>query len=299
MGTPSLRLEDACAPDHFDINTLPYITLLAANPEKEICPLDGIYTMKGAIGPPFLASRHKRNRINKQHGSHHHHDSVENSNTNKRHNVYSFRNTESNDHDWHSHSHVKSIRHRRSVDVKAIKQRTAADDGVLINVLKNELHFMSTINQLSRNKRDTSNCVGMSNTQRTLSFGCTDESTIDVDPACGDEGDEEYSCFGSWTDNQTTFVVAKHSATKNGICFTMKKSSVDVGTAQLFVGDTCYRDYEHDPSEVSEHFLVANLTNVGRKCGDRSASSTFSNYWILICLISWTSIFLIIHQKIR
>jgi hypothetical protein len=28
MGTPALRLEDACASDHFDINTLPYITLL-------------------------------------------------------------------------------------------------------------------------------------------------------------------------------------------------------------------------------------------------------------------------------
>lgn len=28
MGTPAQRLEDACDSDHFDINTLPYITLL-------------------------------------------------------------------------------------------------------------------------------------------------------------------------------------------------------------------------------------------------------------------------------
>lgn len=28
MGLPSTRLEDACAPDHFDVNHLAYITLL-------------------------------------------------------------------------------------------------------------------------------------------------------------------------------------------------------------------------------------------------------------------------------
>lgn len=28
MGTPASRLEDACAPDHFDVNKMPYITLL-------------------------------------------------------------------------------------------------------------------------------------------------------------------------------------------------------------------------------------------------------------------------------
>lgn len=28
MGTPASRLEDACAPDHFDVAKLPFITLL-------------------------------------------------------------------------------------------------------------------------------------------------------------------------------------------------------------------------------------------------------------------------------
>lgn len=28
MGTPANRLEDACAPDHFDVNKLPFVTLL-------------------------------------------------------------------------------------------------------------------------------------------------------------------------------------------------------------------------------------------------------------------------------
>ncbi len=169
----------------------------AANPEKEICPLNGIYSMKGVIGPPFLANRHKRNRINKQHGSHHHHDMIDintgsNSNSNKRHNVYSFRNTENNDQNWHLHSHVKTIRHRRAADIEigGNKERTSDDDGVLINVLKNELNLVSTIDQLNRNKRDTTNCATMTNMRRTLSFGCTDENTIDVDPSCGDEGEE-------------------------------------------------------------------------------------------------------------
>lgn len=28
MGSPAMRLEDACAPDHFDINKLQFVTLL-------------------------------------------------------------------------------------------------------------------------------------------------------------------------------------------------------------------------------------------------------------------------------
>lgn len=32
MGTPASRLEDACAPDHFDINKLPFVTLLGKSP---------------------------------------------------------------------------------------------------------------------------------------------------------------------------------------------------------------------------------------------------------------------------
>lgn len=160
----------------------------AANPEKEICPLDGIYTMKGVIGPPFLSSRRKRNRNNKQHGTHHHHDLLDINNSNKRHNVYSFRNTENNDQHWNLHSHIKTIRHRRSVVEN--KADTDTETGVLINTLKNEFNLVSTINQLNRNKRDTSNCATMANVQRTLSIGCTNENTVDVDPTCGDKADE-------------------------------------------------------------------------------------------------------------
>lgn len=32
MGSPAMRLEDACAPDHFDINKLQFVTLLGELP---------------------------------------------------------------------------------------------------------------------------------------------------------------------------------------------------------------------------------------------------------------------------
>lgn len=40
-----------------------------------MCPLEGLYKLKGAVGPPYITSRHKRNHSNKGHNhSHHHHD---------------------------------------------------------------------------------------------------------------------------------------------------------------------------------------------------------------------------------
>jgi len=107
-GKPAIRLEDACAPDHFDINKMAYITLLgklhrltfahlpplrvhsnvglcrllASNPDLAICPMEGIYTLRGAIGPPYLATRHKRNHNGKSHlgHGHHHHEGAESGN---------------------------------------------------------------------------------------------------------------------------------------------------------------------------------------------------------------------------
>ncbi|XP_055375141.1 uncharacterized protein LOC129607905 isoform X2 [Condylostylus longicornis] len=73
MGAPANRLEDACAPDHFDITKLPYITLLSNEPTDHTCPLEGLYKLHGAIGPPHKISRHKRNHNNKGHIQHNHH----------------------------------------------------------------------------------------------------------------------------------------------------------------------------------------------------------------------------------
>lgn len=61
MGKPAARLEDACAPDYFDINKVPHVTLIVTNPESQICPLEGLYSLRGQIGPPRVAPRHKRN----------------------------------------------------------------------------------------------------------------------------------------------------------------------------------------------------------------------------------------------
>lgn len=100
MGLPAARLEDACTVDNFDILKLPYVTLIGelASPKIKIkdqskrgilyfviylprcvastvdpqeCPLNGLYNLRGAIGPPYISSRHKRNH-NK--GHHHHHE---------------------------------------------------------------------------------------------------------------------------------------------------------------------------------------------------------------------------------
>lgn len=90
MGQSAARLEDACLADYFDVNRLPYITLMgmfkrasgrrneptltetiAGAVTEQVCPLEGLYGLRGAIGPPYVTSRHKRNH-NK--GHHHHHD---------------------------------------------------------------------------------------------------------------------------------------------------------------------------------------------------------------------------------
>lgn len=44
------------------------ICLTASNPDPQICPMEGLYTLRGAIGPPYMTSRHKRNHNNRFHG---------------------------------------------------------------------------------------------------------------------------------------------------------------------------------------------------------------------------------------
>ena len=46
--------------------------IVASNPDPEICPLDGSYTLRGLISPPYSTSRHKRNHNSKLHNNHHH-----------------------------------------------------------------------------------------------------------------------------------------------------------------------------------------------------------------------------------
>ncbi|KAJ0180127.1 hypothetical protein K1T71_004718 [Dendrolimus kikuchii] len=44
-GSPAFRPDDACAPEHFNAVTAPYVTLVASNPESKECPYSGKYTI--------------------------------------------------------------------------------------------------------------------------------------------------------------------------------------------------------------------------------------------------------------
>jgi len=101
----------------------------ASNPEPEICPLDGSYTLRGLISPPYISSsRHKRNHNSKQHNSNHHHlhdlsldsssssiSSISSKSNFKTHTSLSFRNEEDSLKSWHFNDRNKSLRQRRSL----------------------------------------------------------------------------------------------------------------------------------------------------------------------------------------
>lgn len=94
----------------------------ASNPDSEICPLDGSYTLRGPISPPYIStSRHKRNHNSKLHNNHHHlhdlsslDDRIANNNF-KAHTSLSFRNEEDSLKSWHFNDRNKSLRQRRSL----------------------------------------------------------------------------------------------------------------------------------------------------------------------------------------
>lgn len=73
----------------------------------------------------------------------------------------------------------------------------------------------------------------------------------------------EYVCHGSWTENDTTFIIARHAGTKHGVCISFKPSTTDSTAAQLIVGDSCYR--ETMSSEIPEHHLISNVTGGARE----------------------------------
>lgn len=94
----------------------------ASNPDSEICPLDGSYTLRGLISPPYTSTpRHKRNHNSKLHNNHHHlhdlsslDDRIANNNF-KAHTSLSFRNEEDSLKSWHFNDRNKSLRQRRSL----------------------------------------------------------------------------------------------------------------------------------------------------------------------------------------
>lgn len=124
---------------HHHLNIYFFIST-ASNPDPETCPLEGSYTLRGVISPPYSSSssssssfsRHKRNHNSKLHSNHHHtHDlssldgggsgsnvgdvgSRITNNNFKAHTSLSFRNEEDSLKSWHLNDHNKSLRQRRS-----------------------------------------------------------------------------------------------------------------------------------------------------------------------------------------
>ncbi|XP_022227960.2 LOW QUALITY PROTEIN: uncharacterized protein LOC111077839 [Drosophila obscura] len=290
-GKPAIRLEDACAPDHFDINKMAYITLLASNPEPAICPMEGLYNLRGAIGPPYLATRHKRNHNGKSHlgHGHHHHESADSGTFgHKGHSTLSFRNAERMERgSWHANTRGLPVRSRRSApqDVQPQQHEKLQQALVLSNVNSSDtsVGFVAT-----RNRRDVPGCVPNYNAQRQLWVGCSKPNSIDVSPLCSVEGEEEYSCHGSWSENSTFFIIARHKGTKHGVCLTYRPTE---GTsAKLVVGDACYRGTQKPP----DHHLVANLSVFG-KCGETGSSAgeaQLGNWLLLLTMATLQCLYL-------
>ncbi|XP_039494903.1 uncharacterized protein LOC120454000 isoform X2 [Drosophila santomea] len=286
-GKPAIRLEDACAPDHFDINKMAYITLLASNPDLAICPMEGIYSLRGAIGPPYLATRHKRNHNGKSHlgHGHHHHEGADSGNFgHKGHSSLSFRNAERIERgSWHANTRGLPVRSRRNApkDPQEHLQQQQQEALVLekVNSSDTSVGFVAT-----RNRRDVPGCVPNYNAQRQLWVGCTAENLIDVSPLCSVDGEEEYSCHGSWSENSTFYIIARHKGSKHGVCLTYRPTE---GTAaKLVVGDACYRGTQKPP----DHHLEANLSVLG-KCGETGASAAQAHLanWLLLVVTAMAS----------
>lgn len=119
----------------------------APTPENEVCPLEGSYTLRGLVSPPYSsASRHKRNHNSKLHNNHHHlHDlssldgKIANNNF-KAHTSLSFRNEEESLKSWHLNDRNKSLRQRRSLLLlrdESDEQSTESDSNDSIPLLAN------------------------------------------------------------------------------------------------------------------------------------------------------------------
>lgn len=186
----------------------------------------------------------------------------------------------------------REIRTRRlsngSVIEIASNYNAASDTGQVILPTNGTLSKKSnnTAVDIQRSKRDTPECVINYNSVRQLYVGCSQSNVIEVKPHCSEDGDEGknkiqfvifqfqtkrkwlifknpiffsvYNCQGSWTENTTTFIVAKHSGSHHSVCISYQLT--DAPNVRLFVGDTCYRSV---PLQTSDHHLAANLTVVG------------------------------------
>ncbi|KAH8360056.1 hypothetical protein KR093_010413 [Drosophila rubida] len=309
-GKPATRLEDACAPDHFDFNKMAYITLLASNPEPHICPMEGLYNLRGAIGPPYLVTRHKRNHNGKSHlgHGHHHHESSDSGDFGHkgylqfckhsfkhcsivyiccRRSTLSFRNAERMERDsWHANTRGLPVRSRRNAPQAQAQQQHQQQQQALVLSSLNSNNDTSVGFIAPRSRRDVPGCVTNYNAQRQLWVGCSAPNAIDVSPLCSVDGEEEYSCHGSWSENSTVYIIARHKGTKHGVCISYRPT--EGNSAKLVVGDACYRGTQKPP----DHHLVANLSVFG-KCGETGSSAStdhLASSLLLFAMLTWLTL---------
>ncbi|XP_053692023.1 uncharacterized protein LOC128740494 isoform X2 [Sabethes cyaneus] len=285
MGTPAVRLEDACTTENFDVHRTPFVTLLANNPETQICPMEGYYSIKGFLIPSSSISRHKRNHNNKNR-MHRHRE------------VVSFRNQENADSYYYS-----SMEKRKAF---SRMRRTAAAAQVLQQPSDNVTQDFYSL-ESARTRRETMGCNINHNTNRRLYIGCNENTVIEVKPKCKNDEEETYTCHGHWQENQTTFIIAKHLSSQHGVCISYVP--IEGNQVQVYVGDTCHRpgmqQTEIGTSTASgggggfnggnsgsvvttTHKTMSNVTVIG-KCGDTSTSITLHyrfNGWMILTVLS-------------
>ncbi|XP_053667250.1 uncharacterized protein LOC128716355 [Anopheles marshallii] len=256
MGTPTARLEDACTTENFDVHRTPFVTLLANNSETQLCPLEGQYMMKGFLMPTSSISRHKRNHNNKAR-SHRHWD------------VVGYRNQESAISGSTTGTAGGIVGGYMGLEAKRRSflprsRRTAAESR---NDTYTAFHSEGDANASGRLRRETAGgCNINHNTNRQLLVGCNENSIIEVKPKCKTDDEELFTCHGHWQENQTTYIIAKHSFSQHGVCISYVP--MEGNHVQLFVGDTCHRA---NMQSAQHRSMPANITSYG-KCGEVSSS---------------------------
>ncbi|XP_062557493.1 uncharacterized protein LOC134222341 isoform X2 [Armigeres subalbatus] len=244
MGTPAARLEDACTTENFDVHRTPFVTLLANNPETQICPMEGYYSIKGFLIPSSTISRHKRNHNNKSR-MHRHRE------------VVSFRNQES------AEGYYSSLEKRKAFSRMRRTAATQPSD----NVTQDFYSLDST-----RARRETMGCNINHNTNRRLFIGCNENTVIEVKPKCKNDEDETYTCHGHWQENQTTFIIAKHLSSQHGVCISYVP--IEGNQVQVYVGDSCHRPGMQQQQQQHPQAGQWSYGGAGSAAGASSSSAT-------------------------
>lgn len=160
------------------------------NPESEVCPIDGLYGLRGAIGPPYIPSRHKRNHNQRNHSVPGAQQQQQQQQKYRRHsNPLSFRSSSTGGgagggateqlarHSWKNPTRGLEVRNRR--DTTEVMERANHHQ----QQQREERDEM-------RVRRDTAGCVVNYSARRQLLVGCTKTNVIEVRPFCTEDNDE-------------------------------------------------------------------------------------------------------------